>query len=81
MIEEELLTNMTEGINSVPCPLCGGHHRVNLSLNPIHAFAQSSADWIFGPEGDKIFVEIEDGACEGFRERLARFVSANVFGL
>lgn len=81
MTDQETLTNMARGINSVPCPLCGGHHQVNLSLNSTHAFAHSSADWLIGPSGDKVFVEIEEGACKGFRERLGRFLSANLFGL
>lgn len=77
----KILDNIAQGINSVPCPLCGGNHRVNLALNSTHSFAQSSGDWIVGPSGDKVFIEIEAGACEGFRERVARFVSAKVFGV
>lgn len=80
MIEPGILAKMTEGINSVPCPLCGGNHRVNLALNSTHCFAKSSADWVISPLGDKVFVEIEEGACEGFRERLANFVSLSLFG-
>lgn len=80
-LKEEILNNMTQGINSVPCPLCGGNHRINLALNSTHSFAQSSGDWLIGPSGDKVFVEIEEGACKGFRERLTRFVSAKFFGV
>lgn len=78
-INQETLDNMVAGINSVPCPLCGGAHRVNLSLNETHSFAQSSADWLIMPSGSKVFVEIEDGACDGFRERLARFLADKLF--
>lgn len=81
MITQEILTNMSKGINSVPCPLCGGRHQVNLSLNETHSFAQSSADWMIGPSGDKVFVEIESEACIGFRERLSRFIAANLFAV
>lgn len=81
MIEQTTLINLTQGINSVPCPLCGARHRVNLSLNETHSFAQSSADWLIGPSGDKVFVEIENGACDGFRERLTRFVALKIFGV
>lgn len=78
-IDQEVLNNMAAGINSVPCPLCGGAHRVNLSLNETHSFAQSSADWLVMPSGNKVFVEIEDGACDGFRERLSRFLADKLF--
>lgn len=76
-----MLNNMARGINSVPCSICGGNHRVNIALNSTHAFAQSSGDWLIGSSGDKVFVEVEDGACDGFRERLACFVSAKLFGV
>lgn len=75
----ETLSKMAAGINSVPCPLCGGSHRVNFSLNETHSFAQSSADWLIMPSGTKVFVEIESGACEGFRDRLARFLADKLY--
>ncbi len=78
-INQDVLDNMAAGINSVPCPLCGGAHRVNLSLNETHSFAQSSADWLVMPSGTKVFVEIEVGACEGFRDRFARFLADKLF--
>ena len=81
MINQDILANMTKGINSVRCPLCGGRHQINLSLNATHSFAQSSADWLIGPSGEKVYVEVESGACDGFRERLSRFIAANLFGV
>ncbi len=81
MTDQDTLTKIAGGINSMPCPLCGGSHRVNLALNSTHSFAKSSADWLFGPTGDKVFVEIEEGACEGFRERIIRFLASFLTGL
>lgn len=78
---DDMLSKMAAGISSVPCPLCAASHGVNLSLNAIHSFAISSADWLISPSGDKVFMEIEGEACPGFRERLARFVSTKVFGV
>lgn len=79
MIDQETLNKMAAGINSVPCPLCGGSHRVNLSLYETHSFSQSSADWLIMPSGSKVFVEVEDGACDGFRKRLASFLADKLF--
>ena len=56
MINQKALDNLNKGINSVPCPLCGKSHGVNLSQNSTHIFAKSSADGIFLPTGDKLFV-------------------------
>lgn len=81
MLPQETLNKLAAAINSVPCPLCGGNHRVNVALNSSHSFAKSSTDWLISPTGDKLCIEIEDGACEGFRERVARFLSKKVFGI
>lgn len=75
MINKIKLKKIEEAVNSQPCPLCGGSHRVNLSLNSNHSFANSSTDWLVFPSRNRIFIEIEEGACEGFRERLARFLT------
>lgn len=80
MIQQETLTQIANGINSVPCPMCGESHRINLSLNSHHSFAQSSADWLFLPGGN-VFVEIEEGDCEEFRERLILFLTEKLSSL
>lgn len=74
MIHRETLTNMAEGFNRVPCALCGGNHRVNLSLNSIHAFSKSSGDWLVFPTGDKVFIEFSEDSCDGFKSRVVQFV-------
>ncbi len=74
MITEEKLKIIATAVNSQPCPLCGGSHRVNISLNSSHSFATSSTDWLVFPSKNRIFFEIEEGACEGFRDRLASFL-------
>lgn len=78
MINEAFINNMTAGINSVSCPICGKIHHVNLSLNASHSLAQSSIDMLLLPNGDKLFVEMSDDACEEFKTRLKSFVLANL---
>ncbi len=78
MINQKALDNLNKGINSVPCPLCGKSHGVNLSQNSTHIFAKSSADGIFLPTGDKLFVEVEDGSCDGFKQRLHQYLMAHI---
>lgn len=80
MIHKETLSAIASGINSMPCPVCGRNHCVNLSLNSAHIFAKSSADWLVSRSGERVFVEIEEGACGEFRNRVARFLSGYVFG-
>ena len=78
MINQDTLTKIAGAVNSRPCPLCGGMHRVNIALNSSHSFAKSSCDWLIFPSGEKVFVEIEDGACDGFKERLTHFLISKI---
>lgn len=74
MINKTTLDNMAQGINSVPCPLCGKFHKVSFSQKPIQSLAQSSAEMLVLPSGDKLFVEVSGNVCDGFKSRLTSFI-------
>lgn len=74
MVDLKLLSNIEQGINMRPCPLCGGNHRVSLRQNSSHSFAISSTVGLVFPTGDTVHVEVEDGACEGFSRSVCDFL-------
>lgn len=79
MINQDALKTYEDAINSRTCPICGEAHHVALRQNSTHSFANSSTVMLATATGDKIFVEVEDGACEGFMTRICSFLAPRLY--